>query len=80
MAGSREDGGWCCKGRRKPWTKGLAFKEPSEESWRWGQSWIWKLQTETQQMDLAIQRGHLGGPEAGRVMLSEFQYCIAICG
>lgn len=59
----REEGG--CEGRSEPRTKGLALREPAEESWRWGQSWVWELQTETQPMELDIKRGLLGGPEAG---------------
>lgn len=40
---------------------------------------VWRLQAETQQMGLALKRGHLwGGTEAERVTVSGFLHCIAV--
>lgn len=78
LAGGGEDGE-DGKGQSKPNVKGLLCRGPAKKSWRWGQSWVWRLQAETQQMGLALKRGHLwGGTEAERVTVSGFLYCIAI--
>lgn len=56
LAGRREDGGGS-KWQSNPNAKGLLCRGPCQGILEMGQSWVWRLQTETQQMGLTFKRG-----------------------